>query len=307
MECLRKVEAKSKNRMSRMSVIVEAGALAIVPNVKHHSLTSKDDITFIEEEPPCPVPKMRSPVNTNIQHTLIRSLVLMALFANIGLVMWDGEKCRASYKKSGEEEEEKIEEKVLSYLFKNYYSIGVILYREEDKTAKKIHEQYWQKLGEYGFQVIDDNRFLQKGNLSVDFFKSLLDIFSKWRNSLKPHVRPYSFFDSLKSIETFWKIYVIEKKYSGVTSIDELNFELDDSNCDVAKIIHNYMLEFSKEYPKFSNSKDYVEFERKYNIFRNDHINVKRITKDMYQYDAKQNDLKLNILTLWEKKIGEKK
>merc|ERR1712070_1007733 len=42
MECMRKEGGESKNGMSRMSVIIEAGALAMVPNFKPSSLTYKD-------------------------------------------------------------------------------------------------------------------------------------------------------------------------------------------------------------------------------------------------------------------------
>merc|ERR1712070_20166 len=78
MECLRKMRQKSENRMS---IIVEAGALAIVSNVEHLSLTSKYDISsikplhngegkegFIEEKPHSLEKTMiPSSVNTNIQ------------------------------------------------------------------------------------------------------------------------------------------------------------------------------------------------------------------------------------------------
>merc|ERR1712070_1095419 len=42
MECMRKEGGESKNGTSRMSVIIEAGALAMVPNFKPSSLTYKD-------------------------------------------------------------------------------------------------------------------------------------------------------------------------------------------------------------------------------------------------------------------------
>lgn len=50
MECLRKMEAKSKNRTSKMSVIVKVGALAGGPAKFTHSLTSEVNDT---SSPPC--------------------------------------------------------------------------------------------------------------------------------------------------------------------------------------------------------------------------------------------------------------
>merc|ERR1712070_917876 len=52
MECLRNMEAKSKNKTSKMSVIVKIGALASGPAKFTHSLTSEvNDISF--NNPPC--------------------------------------------------------------------------------------------------------------------------------------------------------------------------------------------------------------------------------------------------------------
>jgi len=115
MEVLRKVETKFKNRKPGL---VKAGALAAATTVKDHSLTSNYDIKLsnYDEEPrryfPLPVPPKRPsrPVNTNIQHNLNISLVLMILFATSGLLLWNGEKLTASCKKSGKVEDIVIEE-----------------------------------------------------------------------------------------------------------------------------------------------------------------------------------------------------
>jgi len=276
MECLRKMEAKSNGSENRMPSIVEAGALAVATTVKDHSLTSKNNIeSFHYDKKPRGVPKMPSPVNTNIQHNLNRTLVLMILFATSGFVIWNGEKWRPLYKKSAEEEEEKM----LSYLFKNYYSTGLDIYTKEI-TASSMFAQYTQEI----------SRFLENSStewslkiLSVDEFKSLLDTISKMRKSLKPHLRPYHFFEILFLMEQVYQSYVHEGICTG----------------DLWKIIYEHMQEFSIDYPQFSNSKYYVEFKEKYNIF----VKVVMIQNNV-TVNVKQNDMNLSVLTLWEENIG---
>jgi len=113
MEFLRKVEAESEDRMS---VIVEAGALAIVSNVEPVPI-SKYDIPSNNESSHCeageglsiiplpPSPKMPSRGNTNNQLKLIKSLVLMTLFATSGFVMWKGVKWRPLHEEKMSERE----------------------------------------------------------------------------------------------------------------------------------------------------------------------------------------------------------
>jgi len=313
MEFLRKAGEKSEDRMS---VIVEAGALALVSNVSPLSPTSNNDNASTEpshkkgfiEEPRCslPVPKMSSHVNTNIQHKLIKSLVLMILFATGGFVMWNGEEWKASYKKRAEEEEKKKEEERVSSRRSQYNEVLRVHFNGE---GSPFYQEYYKKFDKLGEENYD---------FSVNEIKLLLDSLREWRDSIESECRPDFFFDSLIDVELVWKLYV-KNKFPGVASIDESNYELDDSICDVAKIILDYMQEFSKEYPKFSNSKDYVEFKKKYNYSKRD-LDVMRLHKIPCVVEqnseeqsgkkpifVKQNDFKLDVLTFWEKKIGVKK
>jgi len=300
-----------------MSVIAEAGALAIVPKVKDHSLTSKDDITSPSNESfhyekgegsligPMPlsseIPKMPSPGNTNIQHKLNRTLVLMILFATSGFAIWNGEKWRALYKKSAEEEEKEKEEDVegwrLLYTFhrRNDYLLNAH-WAKSDSTAK---QQFYQDMFKMSLELA-----YKKKDFAVDDFKSLLDSLSKWRKSFEGrHLQQLIFFIFLLFVELLWKIYVKRKKFPGEASIDESKFELDVSNCDVAKIILDYMQEFSSDFPDFADSTKYVEYKKEYDQCSD----WKPMPGDVIPTDLIPNRKNLNVLTLWEKKIGVKK
>jgi len=285
MECLRKMEAKSNGSENRMPSIVEAGALAVATTVKDHSLTSKNNIeSFHYDKKPRGVPKMPSPVNTNIQHNLNRTLVLMILFATSGFVIWNGENRRALYKKSAEEEEE--EEKMLSSLFHDDNPTWCELYiKERDKN--EYRKDVLKKWGEL--------RIKDRDELSLDEFlkllDDLLDAFTKEWKSAKPYYRPFHFFNSLCSINQLWKIYVEKDEIPGETSTDESKSVLDDvaKNIHGAKRIYGYMQKFSKKYPEFSNN--YAQFKANY--------------LDILQLDEKW--YPRSILTLWEKKMRVKK
>jgi len=323
MECLRKAEEKSKESENRMPSIVEAGALAVATTVKPHSLTSNNDITPIAsfpkecliEESFYRLPVSQKPprrVNTVIQHNLERNrlLVLMILFATSGFVMWNGEEWRALWvKKKKEKEEDEKDEKTLLDLLKSDYKKGYEFYQKKlAPSQEKFAKEYDQKLKGIGFYEKD--KLLP--SFSVDNFKSILDTLSEWRTSLKPYLRPFFFFDDLTLIEMLWKLYVIKKnkKFLDRGSTDQFNFELDDSNCDMAKHILSFMQEFSREYPKFSNSNDYVEFKEEYNVFLRE-TNNWSISWDAdgigQNYVIPPSDVKLNVLTLWEKEMGWKK
>jgi len=283
MECLHKMEAKSNGSENRMPSIVEAGALAVATTVKDHSLTSKNNIeSFHYDKKPRGVPKMPSPVNTNIQHNLNRTLVLMILFATSGFVIWNGENRRALYKKSAEEEEEKM----LSSLFHDDNPTWCELYiKERDKN--EYRKDVLKKWGEL--------RIKDRDELSLDEFlkllDDLLDAFTKEWESAKTYYRPFHFFNSLCSINQLWKIYVEKDEIPGETSTDESKSVLDDvaKNIHGAKRIYGYMQKFSKKYPEFSNN--YAQFKANY--------------LDILQLDEKW--YPRSILTLWEKKMRVKK
>jgi len=276
------MEAKSNGSENRMPSIVEAGALAVATTVKDHSLTSKNNIeSFHYDKKPRGVPKMPSPVNTNIQHNLNRTLVLMILFATSGFVIWNGEKRRALYKISAEE-------KRLSYLLHNDYSRGLALYIKE--VGAKFYNESREKHEK--FQL----------DYSLENFTSILDTLSKWRKSVKSYVRPFLFFDSLRLIELAWRDYVFQEVVPYVGDDNSLMiesyFKLDDLKCDqsneqsvfgsaVAKNIHKYMQEFFDQCPK-SSSNNYVQLKEKY--------------FDIFGFAEK--DYPRSVLTFWEKKIG---
>jgi len=247
MEFLRKAEEKSEDRMSRMSVIAKAGSLAIVPNVKDHSLTY--------------LPIIRGITYNNAPTDQLHKEVLG----------W-----------------------TLAYTFHQRYNYLLNAHwAKSDSTAKL---QFYQDMFKMSLELAD-----KKKDFAVDDFKSLLDSLSKWRKSFESrHLQQLIFFDFLLFVELLWKIYVKTKKFPGEASIDESKFKLDVSNCDVAKIILDYMQEFSSDFPDFADPLAYEEFKKEYGKCSD----WKPMSGDVIPTDVIPNRKNLNVLTFWEKRVG---
>jgi len=326
MECLRKAGEESKESNDRMPTIVEAGALAVATTVKPHGLTSNNDITtpiasfpkedFIGEEPysSLPVPNMSSPGNTNIQHKLNRSLLLMILFATSGFVMWNGKKLRALHKKRKEKEDivfkwngkehrlSPIHHDEHDIVFKwngNERSLSSILVEDKAnlRSLKKFRLCFWYSLYSGELKKKGDGEFSKyrdplMTNFSLDHLSTVLDSYSKLCKSVKPYFRPYAFFHSLTTIESLWFRYVggcckhrgMQKKLKKLEDQFGKPQSLTDEEKGVFRgRILEYMKEFSNVYSEFSTDK----FKEEYFIW----------PEDMYPE---------TILTYWNE-VGKKK
>jgi len=288
MECLRKIEAKSKKSKNRMPSIVESGALAAATTVKPHSLTSNNSITPIASFPEeglikefyhLPVPKMPPRRgNINIQDNLNRSLILMILFATCGFVMWNGEEWRASWEKKKKKEKED-EERRLSDCF-----------RKNPPQWDALYDQYIEKNKDYkAFENLVDKLTNDNCNWSSFIWQlnKLIDTFTTMLNSVNSYYRPFFFFDSLSIIEE------VLRDHKDIHS--DLTGKLDDSNSEVKGIIHKYMPEFS--------AKDYAEFKETYYKEKDP---LSTLWKDVEPLRDEKEDA-TRILTSWAEKIGMKK
>jgi len=226
MECLRKAGEKSENGMS---VIVEVGALAIVTNVSPLSPTSKYDIPSLNnEEPECflAVPKMQSPVRTNIQHKLNRSLVLMILLATSGFVVWNGVKWTAKIRKE--------------YLYDSF-----ILGLKKQKWYREFNGTYIKKMEKYHSH---ESSGLARLHAWIEW---MLDSFKNKRKNaekVKSSFPPYFFVWSLGIIDEVVTLVKVEEK--ALTDEKALTHDNDYVEA-IIEAINEYMQEFLDEFPNF--------------------------------------------------------
>jgi len=299
MEVLRKVETKFKNRKPGL---VKAGALAAATTVKDHSLTSNYDIKLsnYDEEPrryfPLPVPPKRPsrPVNTNIQHNLNISLVLMILFATSGLLLWNGEKLTASCKKSGKVEDIVIEEgycdrrKKKDIVFewngkkwkfsRNTDGDKVYICNGEEIRLSYIFDQEKDKIQSYFDQLRAENQDEEKqsGNTGIVWLDLYDQEMAKYQENqvLEKLIKDFSNDNLLSILDASTKVLKqcdpYYQPYYFITSLacmDKLlkSVNDEDAQTEILSKVVQYMKDFSELHPDFS--KGFDGFEKKYNFW----------------------------------------